>query len=222
MRPASSTTAPPSTASSRSGEPRPRWFHRPIQDTAANREGTALASRSAGRRGDRPPFSGGRPPLAVRRSLSPADGGRDLVLPDRHRPSSGSSMRFIAEFYLTITASSASATGREVVIRGGSRTYIEALLRRWNGECPAATSARGRRSPPRPGRVEPRPRGRRLAGDVRPCRLRLPQRSSVVDPARSRRHGAGGALGFHYSRNIALLHTDRRFLPRRRRALGPA
>jgi len=192
-------------------------FHRLIRDILRfNREGTALALDPPGDE------------VTVRRFLE--DGRYSRAFADQYLLPMGAAiwscptgtfeqfpMRFIAEFYHHHGLLSIRDRPQWRVIRGGSRTYIEALLRRWNGRVrlrlgtPVDGARRGA-----DGVELDLAGGERETFDHVIFACHSDQALRILrDPGDAEREVLSG---FPYSRNIAVLHTDVRFLPRRRRA----
>ncbi len=126
-------------------------------------------------------------------------------------------IRFIAEFYHHHGLLSLKNRPQWRVVKGGSRRYIEALQRRWGRSveirlaCPVARVRRGR------GQVDLQP----FSGDAESfdhvifaCHSDQALRI-LADPSPIERELLSA---FPYSRNLAVLHTDERLLPRRRAA----
>ncbi len=124
-------------------------------------------------------------------------------------------IRFIVEFYQNHGLLNFVHRPTWRTIEGGSRTYVDAILRRFTGRVRASTPiARVRRSS---AGVEITPRGgppERFDHVVLACHSDQALRM-LADASATEREVLSA---FPYERNVAVLHTDARLLPRRRRA----
>lgn len=124
-------------------------------------------------------------------------------------------IRFIVEFYQNHGLLNFFRQPTWRTIEGGSRTYVDAILRRFTGRVRAGTPiTRVRRSPTG---VEITPRGgppERFDHVVLACHSDQALRM-LADASPTEKEVLAA---FPYERNVAVLHTDERLLPRHRRA----
>ncbi len=123
--------------------------------------------------------------------------------------------RFLAEFFEHHGMLGFRDRPRWRTIRGGSKRYVEALIARFTGRLrlstPVASVTR------RPDHVLVRPRGREAERfDEVVLAVHSDQALGLLEDATDRERELLGAIP--YQLNEAVLHTDARLLPRRRRA----
>jgi predicted NAD/FAD-binding protein len=123
--------------------------------------------------------------------------------------------RFLAEFFDNHGMLGFRGRPRWRTVSGGSARYVEALLARFNGRLRLGTPVHAIRRGPEQVLVTPR------GGDGEPfdevvLATHSDQALALLSDATDREHQILGAIP--YQENEAVLHTDVRMLPRRRRA----
>ena len=123
--------------------------------------------------------------------------------------------RFLAEFFDNHGMLSVVGRPRWRAVRGGSARYVDALLRHFRGRLRLNTPVVAVRR--QPGHVLVTPRGGDAESfDQLVLATHSDQALSLLPDASDREHEILGAIP--YQRNEAVLHTDVRLLPSRRRA----
>jgi predicted NAD/FAD-binding protein len=192
------------------------WFHQMVADLGRfNRAARSLLSDDRG--GEGPPLGQWLEELRLSRPFI-----ERLIMPqaaavwsaDPHQMWSFPA-RFLAEFFDNHGMLSVLGRPRWRTIRGGSARYVEALLDQFRGRLRLNTPVTGISR--RPEHVLVRPRG----GDEERfdevvLATHSDQALTLLRDASDREHEILGAIPYHH--NEAVLHTDVRLLPRRRRA----